>query len=91
MRLAAQADTNFSAWHTAVISDDGKKVVFTDEWGGGTSPMCQANSMMEMGGNAVLTLDGKKQHVLAQPSKNGFLYVLDRASGKPLMGWDNFR
>ena len=62
VRLSAQADTNFSAWHTAVISNDGKKVVFTDEWGGGTSPMCQANSMMEMGGNAVLTIDAKKQY-----------------------------
>ncbi len=61
VRIAAQADTNFSAWHTAIISNDGKKVVFTDEWGGGTSPMCQANSMMEMGGNAVLTLNAKRQ------------------------------
>jgi hypothetical protein len=43
--LAAQADTNFQGWHTAVFSNDGKKVVFTDEWGGGTGPMCQANSM----------------------------------------------
>ena len=57
VRLSAQADTNFSAWHTAVISNDGKKVIFTDEWGGGTSPMCQAGNMLEMGGNAVLTLD----------------------------------
>lgn len=60
-RLAAQADTNFSLWHTAVFSNDGKKVVFTDEWGGGTSPMCQANSMMEMGGNTILSIDNKKQ------------------------------
>jgi hypothetical protein len=59
VRLAAQADTNFSLWHTAVFSNDGSKVVFTDEWGGGTSPMCQANSMMEMGGNAILTIDPK--------------------------------
>ena len=44
VRLAAQADTNFQGWHTAVFSNDGKKVVFTDEWGGGTGPMCQANS-----------------------------------------------
>ena len=57
VRLAAQADTNFSLWHTAVFSNDGSKVVFTDEWGGGTSPMCQATSMMEMGGNAILTID----------------------------------
>jgi hypothetical protein len=65
-RLAAQADTNFSLWHTAMFSNDGAKVVFSDEWGGGTSPMCQANSMMEMGGNTILSIDPKtkqyKQH-----------------------------
>ncbi len=55
-RLDAVADTNFSLWHTAVFSNDGKKVLFTDEWGGGTQPMCQATSMMEMGGNTVLTI-----------------------------------
>ena len=65
VRLDAKADTNFSLWHTAVFSNDGKKVVFTDEWGGGTSPMCQSNSMMEMGGNTILSIDDKgkyKQH-----------------------------
>jgi hypothetical protein len=62
VRLDARADTNFSLWHTAVFSNDGKKVVFTDEWGGGTSPMCQANSMMEMGGNTILTIDEKKKY-----------------------------
>jgi len=62
VRLDARADTNFSLWHTAVFSNDGKKVVFTDEWGGGTSPMCQANSMMEMGGNTILTIDSKGKY-----------------------------
>jgi hypothetical protein len=62
VRLAAMADTNFSLWHTAVFSNDGKKVVFSDEWGGGTSPMCQANSMMEMGGNTILTIDSKRKY-----------------------------
>ena len=61
VRLDAVADTNFSLWHTAVFSNDGSKVVFTDEWGGGTSPNCQATSMLEMGGNTTLTIaDGKK-------------------------------
>jgi hypothetical protein len=60
VRLDARADTNFSLWHTAVFSNDGSKVVFTDEWGGGTQPMCQATSMMEMGGNTILTIQGKK-------------------------------
>jgi hypothetical protein len=63
VRISAQADTNFSAWHTAIISNDGKKVVFTDEWGGGTSPMCQAGNMLEMGGNAVLSLDDKGKKI----------------------------
>jgi hypothetical protein len=62
VRLDARTDTNFSLWHTAVFSNDGKKVVFTDEWGGGTSPMCQANSMMEMGGNTILTVDRAKKY-----------------------------
>jgi hypothetical protein len=62
VRLAAKADTNFSLWHTAVFSNDGKKVVFTDEWGGGTSPMCQSNSMMEMGGNTILTIDENREY-----------------------------
>ncbi|MGI8843381.1 MAG: LVIVD repeat-containing protein [Gemmatimonadaceae bacterium] len=62
VRLDARADTNFSLWHTAVFSNDGKKVVFTDEWGGGTSPMCQASSMMEMGGNTILTIDRERKY-----------------------------
>ncbi len=60
VRLDAKSDTNFSLWHTAVFSNDGSKVVFTDEWGGGTAPNCQATSMMEMGGNTTLTISGGK-------------------------------
>jgi hypothetical protein len=56
VRLDAVADTNFSLWHTAVFSNDGSKVVFTDEWGGGTSPNCQASHPLEMGGNTTLAI-----------------------------------
>ncbi|HEY7394516.1 MAG TPA: hypothetical protein VH559_06715 [Gemmatimonadaceae bacterium] len=61
VRLDAKADTNFSLWHTAVFSNDGSKVVFTDEWGGGTAPNCQATSMMEMGGNTTLSIGADKK------------------------------
>jgi hypothetical protein len=61
VRLDAVSDTNFSLWHTAVFSNDASKVVFTDEWGGGTSPNCQATSMMEMGGNTTLTISADKK------------------------------
>jgi hypothetical protein len=65
VRLDAAADTNFSLWHTATFSNDGSKLVFTDEWGGGTSPNCQATHALEMGGNTVLTIGAGrkfKQH-----------------------------
>jgi hypothetical protein len=61
VRLDAVADTNFSLWHTAVFSNDGSKVVFTDEWGGGTSPNCQAMHPLEMGGNAILTIGADRK------------------------------
>ena len=62
IRLDARSDTNFSLWHTAVFSNDGSKVVFTDEWGGGTQPMCQKTSMMEMGGDAILTIGKDRKY-----------------------------
>lgn len=61
VRLDAVADTNFSLWHTAVFSNDGKKVVFTDEWGGGTSPNCQAQHPLEMGGNTTLMIGADRR------------------------------
>ena len=62
IRLDALVDTNnFQGRHTAAFSNDGTKLIQTEEWGGGTSPMCQASSMKELGGNTVITLDGKKQ------------------------------
>ena len=62
VRLDALTDTNnFQGRHTAAFSNDGKKIIQTDEWGGGTGPMCQASSMIELGGNTVITLDAKKK------------------------------
>lgn len=62
VRLDALTDTNnFQGRHTAAFSNDGTKIIQTDEWGGGTGPMCQASSMIELGGNTVITLDAKKK------------------------------
>ena len=55
VRLSAITDTNnFQGRHTAGFSNDGKKTLWTDEWGGGTGPMCQAGSIMELGGNTIV-------------------------------------
>jgi hypothetical protein len=40
-RIAVAQDNNFSYWHGATFSNDGKTVVFTDEWGGGTTARCR--------------------------------------------------
>jgi len=55
-RIAAVADTNFSFWHSATFSNDGSKVLFTDEWGGGRAPRCRATDKYEWGANAIFTI-----------------------------------
>jgi hypothetical protein len=60
-RIAAAADSNFAFWHSATFNNDGTKVLFTDEWGGGTSPRCRSTDLPEWGANAIFTIDAQKQ------------------------------
>ncbi len=61
-RISAVMDTNnFQGRHTAAFSNDAKKLIQTEEWGGGTGPMCQASSMQQLGGNTIITLDANKR------------------------------
>ena len=55
-RLQAVGDTNFAFWHSATFNNDGTKVLFTDEWGGGTLPKCRADDPIDWGGDAIFTL-----------------------------------
>jgi hypothetical protein len=55
-RIAAAADSNFSYWHSATFNNDGTKVLFTDEWGGGLAPRCRPTDKKEWGANAIFTL-----------------------------------
>ena len=55
-RLSAVADSNFSFWHSASFNNDGTKVLFTDEWGGGTQPRCRSTDKPEWGADAIFTL-----------------------------------
>ena len=61
-RLSAVADSNFSYWHSATFNNDGSKIMFTDEWGGGGQPKCRATDPMEWGANAIFTLDGENMN-----------------------------
>jgi hypothetical protein len=59
-RLDAVNDPNYSYWHSASFSNDGSKVVFTDEWGGGLGARCRPNDPNKWGANAVFHLKDNK-------------------------------
>jgi hypothetical protein len=59
-RLDAVSDPNYAFWHSANFSNDGKKVLFTDEWGGGSQPRCRETDPMHWGADAIFTLDKGK-------------------------------
>ncbi|MFF2275773.1 LVIVD repeat-containing protein [Agromyces sp. NPDC058126] len=60
VRIDAVADPNFSYWHSATFNNDGTKVIFTDEWGGGSGARCRATDQPEWGANALFDIvDGK--------------------------------
>ena len=62
VRIAAVADSNFSYWHSATFNNDGTKILFSDEWGGGGQPKCRATDRREWGSDAIFTIvDGKMQ------------------------------
>jgi hypothetical protein len=57
VRIGAVADSNFSYWHSATFNNDGTKVLFSDEWGGGGQPKCRATDRREWGADAIFTLE----------------------------------
>lgn len=58
VRLDAVSDPNFSYWHSASFNNDGTKVIFTDEWGGGTSARCRVTDKPEWGADALFDIAG---------------------------------
>lgn len=59
-RVDAVNDPNYAYWHSASFSNDGKKVVFTDEWGGGLGARCRANDPNVWGADAIFNLENDK-------------------------------
>jgi hypothetical protein len=59
-RLDAVNDPNYAYWHSASFSNDGSKVVFTDEWGGGLGARCRQNDPNRWGADAIFRLKDEK-------------------------------
>jgi hypothetical protein len=60
VRIDAVGDPNYAFWHSANFSNDGTKVLFTDEWGGGGQPRCRSTDPMYWGADAIFSLKDRK-------------------------------
>ncbi|PYQ91460.1 MAG: hypothetical protein DMG02_05595 [Acidobacteria bacterium] len=60
VRLDQATDKNFAYWHSATFNNDGTKVIFTDEWGGGTRPRCRATDPPTWGADAIFDIVDRK-------------------------------
>ena len=59
-RIDVVTDPGFAYWHSATFNNDGTKVLFTDEWGGGGRPRCRAFDPLDWGADAIYNIvDGK--------------------------------
>jgi hypothetical protein len=59
-RLYAVSDSNFAYWHSATFNNDGTKMLFSDEWGGGGGPKCREGDPKEFGADAIFTITPQK-------------------------------
>jgi hypothetical protein len=92
-RLLSVADSNMSFWHSATFSNDGSKLLFSDEWGGGSAPRCRATDKLEWGGNAIFTLDGdrlnfKSYYKMPAPQANDEICTAHNGNLIPVPGRD---
>ena len=94
-RIDDVTDKGFAYWHSATFNNDGTKVLFTDEWGGGGRPRCQAGDPMNWGADAFYAIeDGKLtyrgMYKLPAPQSDKENCVAHNGSIIPVPGRDIF-
>ena len=94
-RIDAVVDTGFAYWHSATFNNDASKVIFTDEWGGGSRPRCRAHDPKDWGANAIYDIvDGKlvfqEYYKMPAPQTDSENCVAHNGSVVPVPGRDIF-
>ena len=94
-RMDAVTDSGFAYWHSATFNNDGTKVIFTDEWGGGGRPRCRAFDPLDWGANAIYDIvDGKLEYrshyKMSAPQSDQENCVAHNGSIVPVPGRDIF-
>ncbi len=95
VRLDQVIDTGFAYWHSATFNNDGTKIIFTDEWGGGGRPRCRASDPKDWGADTIYDIvDGKMQfrsyYKLPAPQTEQENCVAHNGSLVPVPGRDIF-
>ncbi len=95
VRVDEVVDPGFAYWHSATFNNDGTKVLFTDEWGGGGRPRCRAADPRDWGANAIYDIvDGRMQfrsyYKLPAPQSAQENCVAHNGSLVPVPGRDIF-
>jgi len=94
-RIDDVKDDGFAYWHSATFNNDGTKVLFTDEWGGGASPRCRASDPETWGADAIYDIvDGKLEfrsyYKVPAPQESEENCVAHNGSVVPVPGRDIF-
>ncbi len=94
-RIDEVVDKGFAYWHSATFNNDGTKVVFTDEWGGGGRARCRASDPMEWGANAIYAIEDRQlefqsYYKLPAPQTDEENCVAHNGSALPVPGRDIF-
>ena len=94
-RIDAVTDKGFAYWHSATFNNDGTKVLFTDEWGGGGRPRCRASDPQDWGADAIYDIkDGKLEfqsyYKLSAPQSDEENCVAHNGAVVPVPGRDIF-
>ncbi|HEU4821016.1 MAG TPA: DUF305 domain-containing protein [Qipengyuania sp.] len=94
-RIDDVTDKGFAYWHSATFNNDGTKVLFTDEWGGGGRPRCQAGDPRNWGADAFYTIEdrelvAKGLYKLPAPQSDKENCVAHNGSIIPVPGRDIF-
>ncbi len=59
-RIDVVTDVGFAYWHSATFNNEGTKIIFTDEWGGGGRARCRAWDPLDWGANAIYDIVDNK-------------------------------
>jgi uncharacterized protein (DUF305 family) len=94
-RIDAVTDKGFAYWHSATFNNDGTKVLYTDEWGGGSRPRCRAFDPLTWGADAFYdivdgTLEFKGYFKMPAPQVEQENCVAHNGSIVPVPGRDIF-